>query len=137
MALINCPECNKQISDTTTACPHCGYKLSVEQAASSPTPTKIGETKTEAGSGTAILILGIVGILVSLFMLVFILPLGIFAMIGSLALTSTGYNKISGVQECYCPYCGKLGSIGKSEQSYECVVCKKRSVRDGEYLKPV
>ena len=27
MALINCPECNKKISDTVKACPHCGYSL--------------------------------------------------------------------------------------------------------------
>jgi RNA polymerase subunit RPABC4/transcription elongation factor Spt4 len=24
MSLINCPECNKQISDKTEACPYCG-----------------------------------------------------------------------------------------------------------------
>lgn len=27
MALINCPECNKEISDTARSCPHCGYKM--------------------------------------------------------------------------------------------------------------
>lgn len=27
MALINCPECNKEISDTVKTCPGCGYKL--------------------------------------------------------------------------------------------------------------
>lgn len=27
MALINCPECGKEISDTIKACPHCGYNL--------------------------------------------------------------------------------------------------------------
>ena len=27
MALINCPECNKEISDTVENCPHCGYKI--------------------------------------------------------------------------------------------------------------
>ena len=27
MALINCPECNKEISDKAEICPHCGYKL--------------------------------------------------------------------------------------------------------------
>lgn len=27
MALINCPECGKEISDTTDKCPHCGYPL--------------------------------------------------------------------------------------------------------------
>lgn len=27
MALINCPECSKEISDKVTSCPHCGYPL--------------------------------------------------------------------------------------------------------------
>jgi DNA-directed RNA polymerase subunit RPC12/RpoP len=27
MALIPCPECKKQISDTAAACPHCGYRV--------------------------------------------------------------------------------------------------------------
>ena len=27
MALINCPECNKEISDQCSACPHCGYPI--------------------------------------------------------------------------------------------------------------
>lgn len=27
MALINCPECNKEISDTVNQCPNCGYTL--------------------------------------------------------------------------------------------------------------
>ena len=31
MALIKCPECNREISDTAKTCPHCGYKLNVEQ----------------------------------------------------------------------------------------------------------
>ncbi|MBE6748744.1 MAG: zinc ribbon domain-containing protein [Ruminococcaceae bacterium] len=27
MALITCPECNKEVSDSAKKCPHCGYKL--------------------------------------------------------------------------------------------------------------
>ena len=27
MALINCPECNRQISDKAITCPHCGFPL--------------------------------------------------------------------------------------------------------------
>ena len=28
MSLINCPECNKEISDKAKSCPHCGYEIS-------------------------------------------------------------------------------------------------------------
>lgn len=31
MALINCPECNNQISDKAEMCPHCGFKLQSQQ----------------------------------------------------------------------------------------------------------
>ena len=27
MSLINCPECNKEISDKAKCCPNCGYEL--------------------------------------------------------------------------------------------------------------
>ena len=32
MALIECPECNKQVSETVKTCPHCGYKLNAKKA---------------------------------------------------------------------------------------------------------
>lgn len=31
MALINCPECSKEISDKAKECPHCGYPLSSKE----------------------------------------------------------------------------------------------------------
>ena len=36
MALINCPECNKEISDTVKTCPHCGYKIPKTKKVPSP-----------------------------------------------------------------------------------------------------
>ena len=30
MVLVNCEECNKEISDSAEFCPHCGYKESAE-----------------------------------------------------------------------------------------------------------
>ena len=30
MALIKCPECNKEISDTSKRCPNCGYKFHIK-----------------------------------------------------------------------------------------------------------
>ncbi len=34
MSLINCPECNKEISDKAASCPHCGFPLLQEQPGS-------------------------------------------------------------------------------------------------------
>lgn len=34
MALISCPECRKNISDSATACPHCGHPIDPKLAAS-------------------------------------------------------------------------------------------------------
>lgn len=37
MALINCPECNMQISDSASSCPHCGAPLKpAQQVVSNP-----------------------------------------------------------------------------------------------------
>lgn len=52
MALINCPECSKQISDQTNACPHCGYPIRSQQFTPLSTPINDEpETKTTKSYG--------------------------------------------------------------------------------------
>lgn len=34
MALINCPECNKEISDKAVSCPNCGYPMKTDESKS-------------------------------------------------------------------------------------------------------
>lgn len=41
MALINCPECNKEISDKATVCPNCGYPIQKQSFNSKPSSTKV------------------------------------------------------------------------------------------------
>lgn len=43
MALIQCPECGKEISDKVTACPHCGYPM-VETSPQPETPQQVEVT---------------------------------------------------------------------------------------------
>ncbi len=38
MAIIYCPECDKEISDQATHCVHCGYPIAAETAADEPEP---------------------------------------------------------------------------------------------------
>jgi DNA-directed RNA polymerase subunit RPC12/RpoP len=44
MALIKCPECKKEISDTTQACPNCGYDLKASKR-------KLDQAKAAKGCG--------------------------------------------------------------------------------------
>lgn len=45
MALINCPECNKEISDTAKNCIHCGYVLKEENTVVQPQTVVIAPEK--------------------------------------------------------------------------------------------
>jgi len=41
MALIKCPECNKEISDKVKSCPHCGYPFDEAFSNNKPQPVEI------------------------------------------------------------------------------------------------
>ena len=43
MALINCPECNHEISDQAQSCPHCGYPLKPVASAASEQTKQINQ----------------------------------------------------------------------------------------------
>lgn len=43
MALINCPQCGKQVSDKALKCPHCGLDMSVPYEPQKPQPQKVEE----------------------------------------------------------------------------------------------
>lgn len=50
MALIKCPECGKEISDTAKNCIHCGYALKEEDPKSQPSVYKVKIPKREKSS---------------------------------------------------------------------------------------
>ena len=53
MALITCPECNQQISDQATSCPHCGYPLPVAELLTSDETILTTSQEDHASSETA------------------------------------------------------------------------------------
>ena len=62
MAMINCPECNKEISNKAFVCPDCGYPLSnnisnADFSIKKKTPGK--------GFGVSGLVMGILGVIYS------------------------------------------------------------------------
>ena len=47
MALINCPECDKKISDKSVICIHCGYPLAEQYSCIESTSNQGLENETE------------------------------------------------------------------------------------------
>jgi hypothetical protein len=57
MALINCTECNKEISDKALTCPGCGAPVVIVAAAVVNSPSKVSYNRgTDTFSGTKLLI---------------------------------------------------------------------------------
>lgn len=58
MPLINCPECNREISDKALACPQCGYTTRTATALSkAPKKIIVQKAPTQYGCGTVILVI--------------------------------------------------------------------------------
>lgn len=50
MAIINCPECGKEISDKAKSCPHCGYPIeSKETVIEETAPIEYGDFSIDCG----------------------------------------------------------------------------------------
>ncbi len=137
MALISCPECGKQISDSTPSCPHCGYQFSTIGTSAVCSPTKIGDISMNYPVGIAMIVIGVILLPVSFFgFFLFLIP-GIIALVVAIPLIALGISKISGTRSICCPHCGKPAEVGKNFESHKCYTCKKVSVREGDFLKPV
>ncbi len=52
MALINCPECGKQVSTAAQACPHCGFPVA-ERAGQAPSAEPAAPVRPGAGAPLA------------------------------------------------------------------------------------
>ena len=88
MALMNCPECNKEISTEAVVCPNCGYVISkIETQTNEPKPNKKNS------------VISIVGMCISIISFVFIinpLPSIIGSLLSVIGLFSIIKNKDKG-----------------------------------------
>ena len=109
MALTACIECDKQISDTAPACPHCGYKA-LTIAAVTVAPTQ------DSGMGFGTLMMLVLGF--------FIVLIVVMAGLGSAGNNSSGPPGVSNTN---------VGSYGKESQPYEAV--REEQARQAELCK--
>ena len=78
MAMINCPECQRQVSDQATSCPGCGH------------PLKTAPAVSRGGGGVAQTVAPVVGKVASTYFIVIgivaaVLFLGFFLLMGKVA----------------------------------------------------
>ncbi len=94
MALINCPECNKEISEHAASCPHCGYALS-----SAPKEIEASKSKKRI----TLIIACIVGCLVAITLALFL----VFSSFG-----------VPGVKQYYseCQWCPNYKYVTRAKQ---------------------
>lgn len=130
MALIKCPECNKEISDTTKSCPHCGYSIKKEI-----TQTELGSVETNAVAGGMWICLGIVSLIIGLFTVGIII--GIFIIIGGLGFIGMGTANISGMQNGVCPYCNNSLKVRRKDTTVKCTHCKNISRKTETHLEKI
>lgn len=130
MALIKCPECNKEISDTTKSCPHCGYSIKKEI-----TQTELGDVEIKTAVGVMYILLGIISVIIGLFTVGIII--GIFILIGGVAFLGMGAANISGMQNGVCPYCNNYLKVRYKDTTVKCSHCKNISRKTEIYLEKI
>ena len=136
MALIQCPECQKEISSTASSCPNCGYVLvPISAPAEQIKKTPLGEKERNIAAGVAMIVGGIIGILISIPLISIIV--GIFSLVGSFIVLGAGIGKTSWSQKAKCPYCGTDNVVMLQSESLKCRNCKKISVKKDGYLETV
>lgn len=101
MALIKCPECGKEVSNSATSCPNCGYPLDKgavinnQQVVPPKAPTAVMPPKRKNGCATGCLIMVIIFALIG----VIVVAVGVKSTGGSssstAAETTTQFNKSS------------------------------------------
>jgi len=138
MALILCPECNREISDTLSSCHYCGYVIN-----SNTTPnfrwSDLSPKKGFVVRGLFCILLGIaifVGVLVSAVFYRFGL-LDILFIVASFLISGYGLKRLGGVQRGSCPYCGVAVTVPARLALFKCKNCKKKSTNRGHYLEGI
>lgn len=146
MALRNCPDCGKQISDRAAACPNCGAPPVADESATTPQLVQQVVTPTESAKLEGVVIGTASGCLTSVLLFVgggLLCATGIGALIGVPMIIGAILAPIVGPllglahKKGRCPNCQGEVSVAPGERGTTCGSCKRRIVyRDGKLLCP-
>ena len=119
MALIHCPECNREVSETAELCPHCGYNLAKKLDFEVKT-SQLSKPEIRIGKRIAEIIGGIVLIGIGLPLLSAVI--GIVPIILGLISFCLGLFE-KPVQKAKCPYCETPLLIKPGGNTFRCPKC--------------
>ena len=136
MPLIQCTECNNQISDKAATCPVCGNPvISAQQLQRNPNNNvsqnhRVSLKPPRAGVvGLFSRVFGVLGIITSIIagLTIIGIPIAIFMFIGSMAFIIAGKGEVP----FKCPSCGRRNLIARpNDESVRCLKCKERILVD-------
>ena len=130
MALVSCPECNHEVSETAEACPHCGYVI-LQWKSPQHNSTELGQVRKNPIGGIILIAIGVLLILVGLATnMTGFLILGI---IGA-GMIRQGFVFINGTLNGTCPYCGNSVSVSAAATTFTCSHCKNISAKKENQL---
>ena len=132
MALINCPECNHQVSDTANTCPNCGFNLK-EQVQFVPVVTPLSKVKKTGYVGGIISALSGVGLL-SLGVYTVAAGIGILFIVLGLGCVISGLAQPKKVQFGKCPYCNTELKVRINNAAFSCPICKNVGKQSSDSL---
>jgi len=142
MALIECPECNKDMSDTINACPHCGYRRDASN--NDLRESVIGKPEINWVGGIGCFILtylvyymhsryDLVGSITTLWSLSSLWAVS--SLLGGILFFGIGIAFFLGKSEVKCPYCYTDDYIRRFEKTFKCKCCNNISIRMGSILR--
>ena len=132
MALIRCPECRREVSDSADSCPHCGYKI--EKATLEkfvPVSTELSSSKPTSSEIVKAVICFVLGIPTLLWgILTMAAGYGFIMLALGLIVTIMGVLILRTFQDGKCPYCGGKMRLNRGTPanhgaySIKCPFCK-------------
>ena len=152
MALMNCSECGKEISNQAIARPNCGKPVKNVESIDDRKREEHSDVQRKIPQGMALIIVspfifafGVYGLFSIPFGYTFFITQTLFALIIPACATYLGgalfhkavYYHLSGIQIGKCPYCGNTADPRAKSSTYKCVHCKKISSKKENYLERI
>ena len=135
MAMVKCPECGKEISESAESCPNCGYVL-VRNELPKVRRTQIYDAAPDEKSGNMLIFGGVSFIVLGIVTIFFVIGI-IFIPVG-IGLIFMGNKERSGkCKKASCPYCGNEITVESYETTVKCPHCRKISTHKENYLETI